>query len=104
MPVKSYPAAAADICPPSHFLRKYSWPSYYLSPVKSSYSLTKFKWTWSDFRKLGQAHVLAHTLGDGIRNLLVVGLFRRVKGAFAEEEGPFDASEEVIRISIRAQI
>ncbi|PWN53614.1 potassium transporter [Violaceomyces palustris] len=44
------------------------------------------------------------TAADYTRLFLIEGLYRRVKGAFADEDGPFDSSEEIIRVTVTAHV
>lgn len=66
-------------------------------PVATPPAAAKTSWT-------GWAKALPVTAADYIRALLLEEIFRRVKGVFTEEDGPFEAKEEIVRIQVSARL
>ena len=79
------------------------YPSYYPSARAPSHSLRAVEPVrGSKLAALMSPRVLLGTSLDLVRTFLIQEVYRRLRGAFAEEDGPFDADEEIIRIVVTA--
>lgn len=77
------------------------YPSYYPAAEVHSKSIRAASGT-SRWKLIWHPINLWFTCVDLSRVFLIEVLYRRLQGAFAEEDGPFDAREEVIRVVVTA--